>query len=67
VESQISLPVVFKGVKFRGRYRFLTKALLHCVEKTVVGEKSKAVEEIAKYSLGVQTLTYLTAWRSDLD
>jgi len=52
VESQIVLPVVFKGVKLEAGYR-----LDLLVEKTVVVE-IKAVEEIANIHLA-QTLTYL--------
>jgi len=52
VESQIILPVVFKGVKLEAGYR-----LDLLVEKTVVVE-IKAVEELANIHLA-QTLTYL--------
>jgi GxxExxY protein len=52
VESQITLPVVFKGMKLEAGYR-----LDLLVEKTVVVE-IKAVEELANIHLA-QTLTYL--------
>ncbi|MFT4855844.1 MAG: GxxExxY protein [Algoriphagus sp.] len=52
VESQITLPVVFKGVKLEAGYR-----LDLLVEKSVIVEV-KAVEELANIHLA-QTLTYL--------
>jgi GxxExxY protein len=52
VESQIVLPVVFKGMKLEAGYR-----LDLLVEKTVIVE-IKAVEELANIHLA-QTLTYL--------